>query len=69
MARTVNMRQFSHLENREVVEYDYASNLFKKALPIRAFTNTITATFLLGLEKICVISINAIDTIRTYRRI
>jgi hypothetical protein len=63
------MKSYSHLEERIETEYDYANNLFSKALPIRAFTNKITSTFLLGVEKIVVISIDSIRNIKTYKRI
>lgn len=63
------MRNFSHLEHVKSVEYDYASNLFSRVLPLRAFTNTITSTFLLGIEQQFVIMINQIRSIKTYFRL
>ena len=48
------MRSFKHLENRKIIEFNVESNLFEKSLPIRAFSNKLTATFLIGIEQMVV---------------
>lgn len=46
--------------------FDWKSKIFKKALPPKAFENSLTSKILLGVEKILVLGFETSASIKSY---
>lgn len=60
------MNRFEHLQKNVYTGSDWHNNLLKKSMPIRAFTNTLTANLLLSCEAILVASMKPSDRFKKW---
>ena len=60
--------RYRHLFNVKQIDYDWQSNMMRKALPARAFYNDLTSNVILSMQAILVKGFSTVDIIRTYFR-
>lgn len=62
----MSSKRYSHLEKIIPVEYDWKTNMMKKALPPRAFYNVLTSNIIMSVQLILVKGFETADSIRQY---
>lgn len=61
------MKSYKHLSQSNVTKFDYSSKMMQKAMPSRAFYNTLTSNIILSVQAILAKSFKAVSYITTYK--
>lgn len=58
--------KYEHLFEKETIECEWETNILKKSLPARAFTNNLTSNLLLSCEAMLSASMKPIERIHKF---